>query len=417
MSDNMMDKSKPTKRSYSTMKKVINHKKPNNKQSFVKSSQPSSTSTDSVIEIQQFNTIDHTSIVETEEIKMDGAQERELETLEQQPNTATKSGEEEKANLVVTSARLQQNVEAEPPTLPLDPPTEVQGVAEAEQQPNTATKTSDEAEADLGATSARLSQKSEPEPPTLPLDLPTEMQGQVEGEPKFEQAQELQPNMKTETDEEEQVDLEATSDCLQQNPEPEPLTLPLNPTTEVQGIVEAEPESALLLESEVTFKLESKVTSRKDKLLSDEVSESKKDKRVVLIQETLSSIEQDDFLLTTAIATAFNETKRRQMNAPFTLVNHENGKRGKIGKAICDQLDLKEGSLVDVYIKDQSILICKSLNNQGHTLNKGNLIYNKELVEMITEACQLNFEGRSSHSFTQVKYVQSQGRLVAVITV
>ncbi|QSB12309.1 hypothetical protein JTI58_12150 [Lysinibacillus fusiformis] len=130
----------------------------------------------------------------------------------------------------------------------------------------------------------------------------------------------------------------------------------------------------------------------------------------------LDSLEQDDTLLDEAVATTPNTPTHRQMNAPLTVVNHKNGKRNKINKDVCKKLDLAEGDQVDVFVKENCVLICKSLNNQGHTLNKGNIIYNKELVEMITEACQLDFDGCSSNSLTQVKYVQSQGRLVAILT-
>ncbi|MEK4712059.1 hypothetical protein [Sporosarcina sp. FSL K6-5500] len=223
---------------------------------------------------------------------------------------------------------------------------------------------------------------------------------------------EQEPNMATETDMEGQADLEATSDGLPQNSEPEPPTLPLNSTTKLPELVEDELES--VSESE----LEPKVTSAKDEPIPDEVSVSKVYNTLAqsYVEEKLSSIEQDDSLLDTAIATTYNITKSRQMNAALTVVNHKTGKRNKIGKDVCDELELTEGSLVDVFVKDQSVLICKSTNGQGHTLSKGNIIYNKELVEMITEACQLDFEGRSSNSLTQVKYVQSQGRKVAVIS-
>jgi len=277
------------------MNKVTNRKKPINKKKILKDGKPSSINMESVIENQQ-PTIVHTTLVETEEIKLSEIQKQELEP-------------------------------------------------------------------------------------------------------------ELQPNMATETDEVGQADLEETSDGLPENAELEPPTLPLTSAT-------------MPPESESGSEREPKVTSVKDPAIPDDVNTSKVFNTLAPshVQEKLSSIEQDDSLLDTAIATAYNTTKRRQMNAALTVVNHKNGKRSKIGKDVCGELGLTEDSMVEVYIKDQSVLICKSLNNQGHSLSKGCMIYNKELVEMITEACQLNFEGCSSNSLTQVKYVQSQGRKVAVIS-
>ena len=67
------------------------------------------------------------------------------------------------------------------------------------------------------------------------------------------------------------------------------------------------------------------------------------------------------------------------------------------------------------FLKEQQVLICKAIGSNGHFIKESRIIYNKALVEAITNSCQLDFTNRSSVSLTQVKYVQSQGRTVAVI--
>ncbi|MDM5246434.1 hypothetical protein [Lysinibacillus sp. G4S2] len=278
------------------MNKVNNHKKPIKKKPFVKSSQPSSTSTDSVNENEQLTIIDHTTLVETEELKLNETQKAELETLELQSNMATETAADEKANLETASSELPSNAEPETPMVEEDSTSEL------------------------------------PEPAT------------------------------NESKEEQQPEEPSLDDAIKS--------------------------------TESTVSIENTMKASK--------------------QVEPDSLERDDTLLDEAVASTPNTTKHRQMNAPLTVVNHKNGKRVKIGKEVCVKLQLADGDLVDVFVKHDTVLVCKSLNAGGHNLNKGCFIYNKDLVEMITDACGLNFEGKSSNSLTQVKYVQSQGRKVAV---
>lgn len=338
------------------MNKVTNHKKPIKKRSFAKGVQPFSMSTDSVHENQQLTTDNQTTLVETEEIKLNETQKPELETLELQPNMATETDEVGQADLEATSACLQQKAELEPPSLPLNQTTKLLEVAEIE--------------------------------------------------PELELALELQPNMATETAADEKANLETASSEL-------PPKAELETTREEEKFTEEQPKLATNGSKE---EQQPEVSPLDDATESTESTVPVENATIASNQVELDSLEQDDTLLDGAVAITRNRTTHRQMNAPLTVVNHKNGKRVKIGKEVCEELQLADGNLVEVLVKNATVLVCKSLNISAHCLSKGCHIYNKELVELITDSCGLNFEGKSSNSLTQVKYVQSQRRKFAVIS-
>lgn len=115
--------------------------------------------------------------------------------------------------------------------------------------------------------------------------------------------------------------------------------------------------------------------------------------------------------------TAKARTKNEQVRgAVLSVINHKNGKRVKLGEGVVGKLDIKEGDFVTVNAVNQKVIIKKSsAAENGLKVSGKNLIYNKSIVEMITEEFKFDFSNRSTHHLFNAKSSVIKDEIVVFI--
>lgn len=108
-------------------------------------------------------------------------------------------------------------------------------------------------------------------------------------------------------------------------------------------------------------------------------------------------------------------TAAREPNSKFSIVNHKNSNRCKINIAIQEKLNLIEGDVVQVIVKDKMVLLLKSATDKGIVMKEHGNLYSKELVDRVTDMFQFDFSEQSTHHLTEVTFQKWNEQLVAIL--
>lgn len=133
----------------------------------------------------------------------------------------------------------------------------------------------------------------------------------------------------------------------------------------------------------------------------------------VLASHVLASFLNDR---TSAIEGSSRYTTAREPNSKISIVNHKNSNRCKINLAIQEKLNLIEGDVVQVIVKDKMVLLLKSPNEKGIVMKEHGNLYSKELVERVTDMFKFDFSQQSTHHLTEVTFQKWNEQLVAILT-
>lgn len=106
----------------------------------------------------------------------------------------------------------------------------------------------------------------------------------------------------------------------------------------------------------------------------------------------------------------------RQSNAILAVVNHHKGQRVKLHSYVRNRIDVKAEDYVNVSVQNHQIFIMKDDDGRGIQLKKGGMLYNKELVDIITQEFSLDFSKQSTNHLMQVTYKKWNDRVIAIIT-
>lgn len=109
-------------------------------------------------------------------------------------------------------------------------------------------------------------------------------------------------------------------------------------------------------------------------------------------------------------------TAAREPNSKFSIVNHKNSNRCKINIDIQEKLNLFEGDVIQIIVKDNMVLLLKSATDKGIVMKEHGNLYSKELVDRLTDMFQFDFSQQSTHHLTQVTYQKWNDQLVAILT-
>lgn len=133
-------------------------------------------------------------------------------------------------------------------------------------------------------------------------------------------------------------------------------------------------------------------------------------------QEMVSEHRLEDF--TAAISKTMQKISTEA--GVMSVINSRNGKRITLSKDVMNELNNLE--MISISFSDESLAVAERLPNNDNQLkvkssgNKG-VIYSAGLVSEITDKYGLDFSNRTSITFTEVNYVESNGYTVAIIKI
>ncbi len=131
--------------------------------------------------------------------------------------------------------------------------------------------------------------------------------------------------------------------------------------------------------------------------------------------------EQSNYELDMFQPSVSKTTRRGNFKAgAMSIVKSNCGKRIMISKEVMDKLN--NPSKIVISFSDERIAIGQYLPNNNNQLDlkmvgKKGIIYSASLVTEIAEKYKLDFSTRTSMTFTEVNYVESNGYTVAIIKI
>ena len=105
----------------------------------------------------------------------------------------------------------------------------------------------------------------------------------------------------------------------------------------------------------------------------------------------------------------------------ISIVNCDNGRRVSISARLYEALGQPESLQFMISEKKSRLLIGCNLSEDGTSYPikrpEKPVIYNSKLVNLLTEAFELDYEGKTSLSFGSIKIREENDLIVAVITI
>lgn len=154
---------------------------------------------------------------------------------------------------------------------------------------------------------------------------------------------------------------------------------------------------------------------------NQEVEEKLMEERKEIVTMNNPEQEQSNYELDMFQPSVSQTTSRGNFKAgAMSIVKSNCGKRITISKKVMDKLN--NPSRIVISFSDERIAIGEYLPNNNNQLDlkmvgKKGIIYSASLVTEIAEKYKLDFSTRTSMTFTEVNYVESNGYTVAIIKI
>lgn len=137
-------------------------------------------------------------------------------------------------------------------------------------------------------------------------------------------------------------------------------------------------------------------------------------------QPQLEQLEDASFLLEELLPSVSNPVNRIPAPGAVSIVNSEkNGKRVSIAAKVHDKLNEPETLQVGFIENNMVLAECLGDGYTSYSLKKQgakHIVYSKDLVEQITEHCELDFTDRTSITFYKATYQRLNGQIIAIIS-
>lgn len=180
------------------------------------------------------------------------------------------------------------------------------------------------------------------------------------------------------------------------------------PTNRADEVAELEEQASSTLEAKPLHQQEEVVAPA----LETEVTSPKSSDRL-----PDKAIKVDDHLLDGLVPVPAVASKGRVTNAALAVINQGNNKRMKVGLNVLDELNVKVDGTesVEIYVVSDAVVMKKAVEQTGHIIKSNRIIYNKTLVDLITNTLALDFTNCSTRNLVNTETVMVQGDKVVKV--
>ena len=180
------------------------------------------------------------------------------------------------------------------------------------------------------------------------------------------------------------------------------------PTNRANEVAELEEQASPTLEAKPVHQQEEVVApALETEVTSPESSDHLTDKAIKVNNSLL-----DGLVPVPAVA-----SKGRVTNAALAVINQGNNKRMKVGLNVLDELNVKVDGTesVEIYVISDAVVMKKAVEQTGHMIKSNRIIYNKMLVDLITNTLALDFTNCSTRNLVNTETVMVRGEKVVKI--